>query len=194
MKDNIFRSKDDYSFFLYRIKESLRSYPVDVYSFNFLPNHIHYLLGQISDEINPSKFLASVHTALSLFINRKYTRVGHLFQNRCTIKDIKDNDHLLNISFYVNLNKVLEKLQSFDRSKIVQIEGLEKLLAEAEKDPWSSYPAILGLRNDGITNSDFILSLLSSDMEKARQEYRRLAKDFITSGHFLKTRDLTFEG
>lgn len=193
MKDNIFRSKDDYSFFLYRMKESLKSYPVDVHSFNFLPNHIHYLLGQSSDEINPSKFLASVHTSLSLFINRKYARVGHLFQNRCTIKDIKDDEHLLNISFYVNLNKVLEKLQGFNRSKIVQTEYLENLLAEAESDPWSSYPAVLGMRDDGITNPDFILSLLANDKKKARQEYRKLAKEFIKSGHFLKTRDLTFE-
>ncbi|MEK7103804.1 MAG: transposase [Patescibacteria group bacterium] len=192
MKDNVFRSKDDYSFFLYRIKESLKKYPVDIHSFNLLPNHIHYLLGQSSDD-NPSKFLASVHTSLSLFINRKYDRVGHLFQNRCTVKDIKDDEHLLNVSFYVNLNKVLEKLQGFDRSKTVKEEDLEKLLTEAENDPWSSYPVILGLRNDGITNPDFLLSLFSNDKEKARQEYRKMAKEFIKSGHFLKTRDLNFE-
>jgi len=176
------------------MKESLKKYPINIHAFNLLSNHIHYLSEQALDNISPSQFLASVHTALGMYVNRKYARVGHLFQNRCTVKEIKDNDHLLNISFYINLNKVLEKLQGLDRSKIVQTRDLEKLLEEAERDPWSSYATFLGLREDGISKPNFILSLLSDDITKARQEYRRLAREFIVSGHFLKTRDLTFEG
>ncbi len=189
---DIFRNKEDYGFYLYKIKETLEKYPIGIHAFNFLPNHIHYLMEQTTDEILPSNFIASVHTSLGNYINRKYTRVGHLFQDRCKVKDIKEDKHLLTISVYINLNKVLEELQHKEKS-IISKNELEKLLKKAENDPWSSYPVYLGLREDGITNAKFILSLLSDDVKKAREEYKKLSKELLTSGYFLKTRDLIFE-
>ena len=191
-KMDIFRNKEDYGFYLYKIKETLEKYPIGIHAFNFLPNHIHYLMEQTTDEILPSNFIASVHTSLGNYINRKYTRVGHLFQDRCKVKDIKEDKHLLTISVYINLNKVLEELQHKEKS-IISKNELEKLLKKAENDPWSSYPVYLGLREDGITNAKFILSLLSDDVKKAREEYKKLSKELLTSGYFLKTRDLIFE-
>ncbi len=191
-KMDIFRSKEDYNFYLYKIKESFNKYPVGICAFNFLSNHIHYLIKQTREEIPPNKFIASVHTSLGNYINRKYTRVGHLFQNRCKIKDIKEDKHLLVISVYINLNKVLEELQKRKKTTILKSE-LQKLLKSAEIDPWSSYPVYLGIREDGITECEFILSLLSDDIKKARKEYKKFAEELLTSGYFLKTRDLLFE-
>jgi REP element-mobilizing transposase RayT len=192
--EKIFHQREDYAFCLYKMKETLRKFPVVIHVFNFVSNHNHYLIEQISDEIPPNKFLAPFHRSLSDYINRKYSRVGHLFQDRPKVRPVKENEYLLSVSFYINLNKILEKLQHFDRSRVISKEDIEKLLKEAEKDPWSSYAVYLGLREDNITQTKFILSILSDDIKKARAEYRRLAKDFIVSGHFLKTRDLTFEG
>lgn len=191
-KADIFRSKDDYNFYLYKIREALERYPVGIYAFNFLPNHVHYLIKQTTEQTTPNKFIASIHTSLGSYINRKYTRVGHLFQDRCKVKDVKKDEHLLAISVYVNLNKVLEKLQQKEKT-IISKDELQKLLKEAEGDPWSSYPVYLGLREDGITDANFILSLLSDNIKKAREKYKKTAKEFITSGYFLKTRDLIFE-
>lgn len=193
MQEKIFRKKEDYTFYLYKVKEFLKKYPVQIHVYNFLLDHLHYLIQQTSDQTPPSRFLASAHTSLGLYINKKYVRAGHLFQDRPKVRPVEDNDYLLDLSFYINLNKVLTKLQKFDRSLVVSKGDVDKLLKEAERDPWSSYPVYLGLREDDITQPKFILSILSDDIKKARQEYRRLAKDFIVSGHFLKTRDLTFE-
>ncbi len=190
----IFRDKSDYVFCLYKMKERLQKYTNTIHVYNLVPNHIHYLMEQTSSEIPPSKFLTIFHKDLSAYINKKYSRTGHLFQDRCKVKAITDNDYLLNVSFYINLNKILEKLQHFNRSIVISQETVEELLKEAENDPWSSFAVYLGLRDDHIVQPNFILSLLSDDIVKAKQEYRRLAKDFITSGHFLKTRDLIFEG
>lgn len=188
----VFRQDDDFRFYLYKIKESLKKFPVVIHAYNLIPNHVHHLIEQNTD-ISPGKFIGSVHGSFGLVFNRKYKRAGPLFQDRFKANHIEGDEHLLNISFYVNLNKVLEKLQYFDKSVVVSKNDVEKLLEEAERDPWSSYPVYLGLRDDHITQDKFILSLLSDDIKKARQEYRKLAKDFIVSGHFLKTRDLTFE-
>ena len=191
-KTDIFRDKEDYSFHLYKMKDTLKKYPVEILSFNLLKNHIHYLIKQTLEDNPPNKFLASVHTSLGNYINRKYARVGHLFQGRCKVKNIKEDSHLLAISVYINLNKVLEKLQQKKKS-IISKNELKKMLEEAKNDPWSSYSVYLGLREDGITETKHILSLLSDDVKKARLEYEKFVIKLITSGYFLKTRDLIFK-
>ena len=191
-KAEIFRSKDDYNFYLYKISEALKKYPVGICAFNFLANHVHYLIKQTGDDISPNKFIASVHTSLGSFINRKYSRVGHLFQDRCKVNEIKKDQDLLAVSVYINLNKILEKLQQKEKT-IVSKKELQDLLQKAESDPWSSYSVYLGLREDGITEAKFILSLLSDNIVKARKEYKKFAKELLVSGYFIKTRDLTFE-
>lgn len=189
-KEEIFREKDDFRFYFDKIKEFLKKYLVDIHAYNLLSNHLHYLIEQTS-EVPPSKFIGSLHTSFGLHINNKYSRVGHLFQDRFKAKLIEKGS-LLPVSLYINLNKILEKLEGIEKTHLSK-KDLDKLLEEAEKDPWGSYPVYLGLREDGITQSKFILSLISDDIKKARQEYRKLAKEFITSGYFLKTRDLFFE-
>ena len=191
-KTDIFRCKEDYNFQLYKLKESLAKYPVGIHAFNLLSNHVHYLIEQTADNVSPSKFIASVHTGLGSFINRKHSRVGHLFQDRCKVKTIEGSEHLLAISVYVNLNKILEELQRAD-SSVVSKNELKRMLKEAESDPWSSYPVFLGLRQDGITQPNFILSLLSDDIGKARKEYKKFAEKLLVSGYFVKTRGLSFE-
>ena len=189
-KEEIFREKEDFMFYLYKAKEFLKKYPVAIHAYNLLFNHLHYLIEQTSD-VPPSKFIGSLHSSFGLHINRKYSRVGHLFQDRFKAKPI-DEKALLPVSLYINLNKILEKLEHSNKTKISKRE-VDKLLKEAEEDPWSSYQVYLGLREDGITQPKFILSLISDDVKKAQQEYRRLANQFLISGYFLKTRGLLFE-
>lgn len=189
-KEDIFHDKDDFRFYLYKVKEFLKKYPVAIHCYNLIINHVHQLIEQSSDVL-PGKFIGSLHSSFGLHINKKYSRVGHLFQGRFGAKEL-GKDALLPASFYINLNKILEKLQHINKLRISK-KDLDKLLAEAEEDPWSSYPVYLGLREDGITQTKFILSLISDDIKKARQEYRKLARQFLVSGYFLKTRNLFFE-
>lgn len=188
--EDIFREKEDFAFYLYKVREFLEKYPVIIRCYNLIPDHLHHLIEQTS-EIQPGKFIGSLHSSVGLHINRKYSRAGHLFQDRYKAKEL-DKGALLPTSIYINLNKVLEKLRQMSKSTISKKE-LEKLLKEAERDPWSSYPVYLGLREDGITEAKYILSLISDNIKEARQEYRKLAKQFLISGYFLKTRDLIFE-
>lgn len=188
-QERIFREKGDFIFYLYKIKEVLKKYPLVIHGYNLITNHIHHLIRQT--EIPPSKFIASLHTSLGLHINKKYSRGGHLFKDRFRAKEIEESARIP-VSLYINLNKTLHRLQQLNKVKISTRE-VEKLLEEAERDPWSSYPVYLGLREDGITQTNYILSLISDDVKKARKEYRKLARHFLTTGYFLKTRDLLFE-
>lgn len=187
-KEVIFRNKDDFSFYLYKMKEFLKKYPITVHAYNLLDNHLHHLIQQTS-EIAPSRFIGSLHTSFGIHINRKYSRVGHIFQDRYKAIEM-DEKALLPASIYINFNKVLEKIE---QKKKLSKRELSQLLKEAEKDPWGSYPVYLGLREDGITSTKLILSLLSDDIKKARKKYSKLAEHLILSGYFIKTRDVIFE-
>ncbi|NQU82363.1 MAG: transposase [Parcubacteria group bacterium] len=188
-KEVIFKDDNDFRFYLSRVTKALQKFPVKIHGYNLFVNHVHYLIEQHSD-IPPSKFIGSVHGSFGLFINRKYSRVGHLFQDR--FKANNAGDDLLPISVYTNLNKVFDKLENTEKKVITKLD-LDHLLQEAEKDAWSSYGVYLGLRDDKITQTKHILSLLSDDIKQARKEYKKFARKLIVSGYFLKTRDLIFE-
>lgn len=190
-KEIIFREKEDFILYLYKFKEALKKFPIVIHCYNLISNHFHHLSHQV-DEKPLNCFYQSFHTSFSLSLNKKYGRVGHIFQGRPQVKKVENTNYLLDLSFYINLNNILEELQRRDFSKISKIE-LDKLLNKAENYPWSSYGVYLGLREDGITNEKFILSIISDDIKKARKEYRKLARQMLISKRFLKIRDLTFE-
>lgn len=190
-KEIIFREKGDFVLYLYKFKEALKKFPITIHCYNLIPNHFHHLTQQTSEK-PLSDFYQSFHTSFSLSLNKKYGRAGHIFQGRPQVKKIENTDYLLDLSFYINLNNILEELQHRDFSKISKTE-LDKLLNKAENYPWSSYGVYLGIREDGITNEKFILSILSDDLKKARKEYQKLAREMLISKRFLKIRDLTFE-
>lgn len=191
-KEVIFREKADFVFYLYKIKNLLKTFPVSIHAYSFLPNHFHQLPQQLSEK-PLSSFYQNIHTSLGSFLNRKYGRVGTIFQGRPQAKVIKEDEYLLTLSFYINLNIILEELQHQNYPKISPSQ-LDKILVKAENYPWSSYGVYLGLREDGITNDKFILSIISDDIGKARKEYRKMARDMLISKKFLKLRDLIFEG
>jgi len=190
-KEIIFREKGDFILYLYKLKEALKKFSIIIHCYNLISNHFHHLPQQTSEQ-PLSDFYQSFHTSFSISLNKKYGRVGHIFQGRPQVKKIEKTDYLLDLSFYINLNNILEELQHRDFSNISKTE-LDKLLKKAENYPWSSYGVYLGLREDEITNEKFILSIISDDIKKARKEYQKLAREMLISKRFLKIRDLTFE-
>ena len=54
---------------------------VDINTFCLMPNHIHFLLKQLSDN-GISKFMAKVTSGFSHYFNVRHERVGHLFQGK----------------------------------------------------------------------------------------------------------------
>ena len=114
----IFKDEDDYTVFLNLLKRYLsarptqdskgRDYPwlseeVEVNAFCLMPNHFHLLIYQ-KDAVGMTKLLSGVCTAYSMYFNRKYKRVGPLFQGRFKASRIDDEAYLEHISRYIHLN------------------------------------------------------------------------------------------
>jgi REP element-mobilizing transposase RayT len=117
-RQTIFRENDDYIVFLSLLKRYLSKkvsvnavgvpYPsygdrLELLAFCLMPNHFHLLIYQ-HDKDAMTLLLRSVCTAYGMYFNKKYNRVGPLFQQRYKASRIYREDYLLHISRYIHLN------------------------------------------------------------------------------------------
>lgn len=68
-----------------------------------MPNHFHLLIYQIDAE-SMTQLLKSVSVAYGMYFNKKYDRIGPLFQQRYKAVLVSNDAQLLHISRYIHLN------------------------------------------------------------------------------------------
>lgn len=67
-------------------------------------NHFHLLFYQAQDPDAVTGFMRSLATAYTMYFNKKYKRVGPLFQGIFKASRIDTDDYLLHITRYIHLN------------------------------------------------------------------------------------------
>lgn len=126
-QQKIFLDDTDYIKFLRRLEElkAKNQFDHSIYAYILMPTHFHLLLQ--TRKVPISKIMTSLLTSYSMYFNRKYKRVGTLFQNRFKSKLCDKDSYFLGASRYILLNP------------------LEAGLVSDIKDyPWSSYHEIFG--------------------------------------------------
>jgi len=135
---------------------------VEIYSYCLMPNHFHLLLKQKADK-GISKFLTLVQNGYAKYFNIKRRRSGSLFQDMFKAVRIETEERFVHTSRYIHLNPVT--------AYIIELEKLSSY-------PWSSFPEYVGVRDNGIVNSELILGIVGGK-EKYREfvynqvEYQR---------------------
>jgi len=81
------------------------SQEVNLLAFSLMPNHIHLQIKQTTKD-GIVKFMRRLSTSYVMYFNRKYQRVGALFQNTYKAVLIESDPHLLHLSRYVHLNPI----------------------------------------------------------------------------------------
>lgn len=175
---NIFLDDDDFSFFIFRLRQNLfpdkehsgRIMPLPPQSFSLIsyclmPNHFHLLLRQNRD-IPTSKLLTKVCTSYSKYFNKKHRKVGHVFQDRFKQILVDDNSYLTWLSAYIHQNP--------------KAGGLIANLADYK---WSSLGEYLNVSSDKICDKDIILSQFSQFRSELKGMLSREAsyKEFVDS-------------
>lgn len=116
-------------------------------------NHYH-LLAQTTVP-NLSQGMRQLNGVYAQWFNRRYGRVGHLFQGRYGARLVQADEHLLAAVRYIVMNPVN---------------------ASICRDPsswrWSSHRATLGLDPPGLVDIRTLLSYFAPDRERARELYR----------------------
>ena len=174
-KRDIFLDKEDYAVFLnllkryltsldilagsdlanskikIRIKKSFKE-EISLLTFCLMPNHFHLLIHQ-KPERSITDFMRALVTSYSMYFNKKYDRVGSLFQDRFKAVIITTDEYLLHVSRYIHLNPIAHFAGS-DPAKLLSY-------------PYSSYPFYLGNKHAAWIEINTILSYFTSQYKSA---------------------------
>jgi len=128
-RKDIFRDEEDRQLFLSRLRRSLDIFHVTLLAYACMPNHFHLLI--CTPEGNLSEFMRHLNISYTSAFNRKYSRVGHLYQGRYKAFLIDADNYLLEVSRYIHLNpmrmksreKLAERWQYLMTSDITSLPG-----------------------------------------------------------------------
>lgn len=98
----IFEEYSDYQKFLYILSDCKMNYGIDIFAYCLMDNHIHILLKSPSDKL--SIFFQSLGTRFVRWYNNKYSRTGHLFQDRFYSTTIETDQAFLAALAYIHNN------------------------------------------------------------------------------------------
>ena len=107
-KGEIFFDKNDYFYFLKQFNNYLEPY-IDVFSYCLMPNHFHFFI-RINDSQKFNKGIKNLFISYAKTINKKYKRVGSLFQGRYKLSEVKTHDHFTRIIPYIHQNPIIAGL------------------------------------------------------------------------------------
>lgn len=126
-KRKIFLDSDDFAVFLNLLKRYLDSKPtkdnkgreyewlhrrIELLAFCLLPNHFHLLIYQ-HDPKAVTRLMVGVLTSYTGYFNKKYKRLGPLFQSAYKASRINNEEYLMHISRYIHLNPTEYKSWEF---------------------------------------------------------------------------------
>jgi len=151
-RQEIFLDKQDKNKFLKEIIKTKEKYHYELYAYVLMPNHVHL---QIYDgEENLPTIMNSLQTRYVNYFNKKYDRVGHLFQGNYINKIIEEEDYFKNNIRYIHQNP--EKAG----------------ISRKEDYRWSSYNAYINNENE-LVDIDFFLNRLDTDRINAIIKFKK---------------------
>ncbi len=107
----LFRKDDDYLAFERILAEGLAQYPVQLFSYQLMPNHWHLVL-RPDEEGAMGQFLRWVTATHTMRYHAHYhtSGEGHVYQGRFKSFPIQDDEHFLTVCRYVERNALRSKL------------------------------------------------------------------------------------
>lgn len=116
---------------------------ISLLAYCLMPNHFHLLVKQKSLK-GIASFTQSLLTKYSTYFNKRYERVGPLFQGVYKAVSIDEENYLLHLSRYIHLNPTHD-------AKVRPL-----------RSTYSSYGDYLGERKTGWLNTELILSFFKN--------------------------------
>ena len=140
---SIFFDRENYLYFLRQVREHLATEVIEIVAYCLMPNHYHLLVQLKTDDLSAA--MQPFALSYTKAINKRYTRVGSLFQGRFKATRVDRDDYLLHLSRYIHLNPVTA--------------GLVQRLQDWE---FSSYPEFIGQRNGSLPKPGIVPSQFPS--------------------------------
>ena len=159
----IFKQDMDYHYFLGLVQDAKEKYPIKLYSYVLMSNHIHMLLESHADGALPA-FVKHIAQKYAQYVNRAFGRSGTLWEGRYKSSAVASDYYLLACSRYIEMNPV--------RARIAD---------DPAQYPWSSFRGKTGLKQDRILDYDVWYSSLGENEEQRHKRYSRWFRESIPS-------------
>ena len=167
-RQKIFRSKRDFVRYLDFLAQYKERYRFFLFAYVLMPNHVHLLVE--TAQVPLSKILQGLNQSYTMYFNRKYETVGHLFQGRYKAIICDRDEYLLTLIKYIHLNPV--------RAAAAQ---------RPDDYPWSSHHAYaMKLTNNELIDTDHVLRMFAEHRPTAIQRYL----GFINAGPAIDRKDI----
>lgn len=103
-KKKIFIDAQDKSVFTNILYNKKKDNDFCLYAYCIMDNHVHLVIKELETSI--SRIMKRIGTSYAIYFNKKYNRVGHVFQDRYKSEVIEDDRYLLSVIRYVHNNPV----------------------------------------------------------------------------------------
>ncbi len=146
---------------------------VAIGAYVLMPNHFHILVKEITEN-GLSRFMEKLNTGYSMYFNKKYERVGPLFQGRFKGEHVDSDEYLKYLYAYIHLNpiKLIEP-----NWKEVGIKDKKRALKYVSQYYYSSYEDYCGVTREEsiILSKDEFPSYFSKD-----HDFKTYINDWLT--------------
>lgn len=187
----IFQNSQDYKVFLHYLRRYLTEPPpsevgprwrlnlhkeIKLLAYCLMPNHFHLLIKQVT-QTSLTTFMRCIINSYTKYFNKRYERVGSLFQGKFKAALVDTEQYLLHLSRYIHLNPIGH--EETTRSDLVTL----------TKYQYSSYQDYLGLRRTKWVHPQEILYYFKTasktyfkdifSYQSFVQDYAVLPKEFL---------------
>jgi len=158
-KQKIFKSPADYQKYIRQLSYYKTRYHFAIYAFVLMSNHVHILIE--TKDAPLSKVFQGINQSYTVYFNKKYDTVGHLFQSRYKALLCDRENYLLSLLKHIHFNPV--------RARIVE---------KISDYPWSSHAIYTGKSNHmGVVDTDQVLRMFSENKGRASRLYHAFMEE-----------------
>lgn len=159
-RQKIFLSDEDRYYFLKALGNANERFGVRFFAYCLMPNHYHLFAETLFGGL--SRIMHLINTTYTIYLNKKHSRCGHLFQGRFKSILVEAREYAWELSRYIHLNPV--------RAGIVR---------QPEEFQWSSFRDYFGIRRPSYwLDTSLILGGSTNPPEEARDYYAK----FVLAG------------
>ena len=150
----IFYHRENYLYFLRLVRHYLVDEHISILAYCLMPNHYHFLVECNGGSLSGAMQLLSL--TYTKGINKRFNRVGSLFQGRFKAILVDSDEYLVHLVRYIHLNPVKADL-----------------VKSASEWEFSSFCEYAGIRHGSLPSMELVRSMIGSE-----EEYRSFLTEY----------------